>query len=478
MNGSVRVVAVALVVVLAGCAAPVADFQDTGQDDTVGEYEDPTLTVEGELPVDANRTLERVETLLEVDIYPPTVYVEEPFRTSGPIGQDESSFYTVMGVGAFDPADVDGQLRVGGVASAMQAVYILPGENATAPEIEQVLVHEFVHTAQYQQNAPQRVLESMPPGHVGTTDGTLALTSLLEGGAVYVSSAYTERYDQPVDSERAVLSELYPNASPGTKLAWGPYYHGDRYVDAAVDSPATHWSVYDEPPVTMAQVLSGEPASASHSGDPISTFDLALETTNTTWQADHGATDVMGEFVLRTVLETELSAATSAEAAAGWQYDQLVPVETPNASATTGYTWAITFENDTTATTFEAATLQYLENRSEVAMVNGESLEAFENSTASDDQNATWLTDEYAFAVDRPDERTIVLFAGTESFVDLEATTATDDGSVSITLEGADTDSGTVQSIAESTIPESTMPEQTTAGSSQFGGGEHGVIAP
>ncbi|WP_254809132.1 hypothetical protein [Natronosalvus amylolyticus] len=473
MNGSVRVVAVALVVVLAGCAAPVADLQDTGNDDGGGEYEDPTLTVEGELPVDANRTLERVETLLEVEIYPPTVYVEEPFRTNGPIGQESSSFYTVMGVGAFDPDDVDGQLRVGGVASAMQAVYILPGENATAPEIEQVLVHEFVHTAQYQQHAPQRILESMPPGHAGTTDGTLALTSLLEGGAVYVSSAYTERYDQPVASEREVLSELYPNASPGTKLAWGPYYHGDRYVDAAVDSPATHWSVYDEPPVTMARVLSGGTGNASHSGDPLPTFDLDIETTNTTWQADHGVTDVMGEFVLRTVLETELSTATSADAAAGWQYDQLVPVATPGASGTDGYTWAITFADEANATTFESATVKYLENRSETAVIDGEPVGAFENSTVSDRRNATWLTDEYAFAIDRPDDRTVVLFAGNESFVDLEASTVTDEAGVSVTLEGADTDSETVESMAESTMPESTI-----SGPSQFGGSEQEVVAP
>lgn len=420
----IAVVAVVAILVLAGCTAPALE---EGLDDSVGDgtgavdsdpdpdsdpdIEASTLEVRGgTLPFEENRTLERVETLLAVEIRPPVVYVEEPLeRPRGP--RDPTSFEAVMGIDRPDPDDADGELRVGGVASPMQAVYVLPEDDASAAELERVFVHELVHVAQFQQDAPQRLRAAVPDAHRGTTDAELASLSVMEGAAVYGSAAYTERYDEPVEPEDEVVARLYDDAAPGTKLVWGPYHHGAAYVAERADEPADHWSLYDDPPVTMRGVLEGSPAT-----DALEPFEATLSPADAGWvQTD---SDVLGEYVLRQVLATELETDRSAEAARGWTYDRLLRVEHDDA-ALDGYAWTVRFEGADEADAFETAVRVTLAERHTSADGAG--------------TDATWTDEPYAFALESVDERTVAILAGSEAFVE-SASVDADGPDVRVTL--------------------------------------------
>lgn len=433
----------ALLVVLAGCAAPVADRapvengdgptganeteSSTGEDDERA-IEDDERTIEdetvdgldvrgGSLPFDENRTFDRVRTLLGVEMDPPIVYVEDPGTGPRAVHRDPSSFFAVMGLALPDADDANGELDVGGVASPLQAVYVIPDEDAAPSEVERVLVHELVHAAQFQEDVPRRIVAKIPARHVDTTDGRLTYASLVEGSATYGSSAYTERFADGIDPEDEVLARLYADASPGTRLAWGPYHHGARYIDDRVDAPDDHWAVYDDPPVTMRQVLHGEAGSDRE----LDGFAVGADADGA-WEPTE--TDVMGEFVVRTILETRLPTDRSADAAAGWEYDGQARFSSDDTSLD-GYAWAVRFEDDENASEYEAALADYLEARADSIEVDGEAVDA---ASTDDRGNATWYADEYAFEVATVDDRTVALTAGAEAFVDRASVESADEG--------------------------------------------------
>lgn len=425
----VAVAAVLAVVVLAGCVAPAVDApgepaEDETAEPVVDDREEPPLEVRGgTLPFEENRTLERVETMLEAELRPPVVYVEEQPDTSR-MPRDPTSFYAVMGIDRPDPADSDGELRVGGVASPMQAVYVMPEDDAPPAEIERVFVHELVHATQFQQDAPQRLRANVPDYHRGTTDADLARLSVMEGAAVYGSSVYTDRYDAPVEPEDELVERLYDGAAPGTKLVWGPYHHGHAYVDERFDDPADHWTLYDDPPVTMRGVLEGSPAT-----DALEPFDARLSAADSGWE--RADADVMGEYVLRQVLETELETGRSADAASGWTYDRKLRAEHDEADLD-GYAWSIRFEGADEADAFEAAAREYLTERSERELTDGD---------------AAWTDGPYAFSLESVDDRTVTIVAGNESFV-TAATVDAAGSDVRVDLEG-DAGTGADGSLAD-----------------------------
>ncbi|MFP9191915.1 hypothetical protein [Natronosalvus vescus] len=430
----ITTLAVLLVVVLAGCAAPMADpGAETGTETSLEESTESELEIRDDLPFDADRSFERVQAMLGVTMQPPAVYIEEPLDPPGSSDRDPSSFYAVMGVPAPDPADIGPELRVGGVASSMQAVYLLPEDDATPAELEQVFVHELVHIAQFQQQAPQRIESSIPASHRGTTDATLTTTSLIEGAAVSVSSAYTTRYDLPVGTEREILERYYPKASAGTQLQWGPYHFGSQYVDAVADSPADHWQVYETPPVTMQELREGEPAITTGE-TTLETVDITVDDDHPEWAFDPFEDDVMGVFALERVLATELSAETATDATAGWAYDRVRRASADD-DRVDSYVWAVRFEDDTSADRFEATAERYLESRStSIETITTESNATSDGTASTEDR---WFTDSYAFGLERADERTVVLVGGDRTFLE------------SVTVEGTAWDGDVRVSLAE-----------------------------
>lgn len=431
MNRRLLIVAVVAVVCLAGCAAPVANHEptptETAERGATADEPDETEGVDvrgGSLPFDGNRTYERIQAVLGTSFEPPVVYVEEPAGSSTDVYRNPASFLAVMGVGLPDPADSRDDLGVGGLTNQFGTVYVLPAEDAASGDIEATLAHEFVHVAQFERGVPRQARAEIPVEHRDTTDGMLAHRSTIEGAATYSASAYVERYDLGVAPEDAVLEDLYPNASSGTRMIWGPYFHGSRYVDERADSPADHWSVYDDPPVTMREVLHGGQASTT----ALEPFDVRVDSADANWESR--GRDVMGEFVLRQVLGTELSDDRSADGAAGWEYDRRVDFANAEAPID-GYAWTIRFTDGANATAAEDALAAYLDSRAETATVAGRSVDG-----AVDDGNRTravWRTDEYAYSLVAVDERTVTVLAGAEAFVE-SATVESSDGAVRVVV--------------------------------------------
>ena len=458
----------AFLVVLAGCGAPVADSADVDEpdvradgaaadteptadgdseqgsdddrderdEDEADELDDSSAGLEvrgGELPFDENRTFERVQELLEVEMRSPVVYVEEPLTTPRGAQRNPSSFYAVMNVSLPDPGDTGDEFGVGGVASAMNAVYVMPGDDADPAEVERVLVHELVHAAQFQQRVPQQFHDSVPPAHRGTTDADLASVSVMEAGAVYGSTAYTDEYDADVEPEGTLLERLYPDASPGTKLVWGPYYYGYQYVDERYDSPAEHWALYEDPPVTMRAVMAGDRGSETE----LEPFGVRLAAGDTDWRlAD---TDTKGAFVTKQVLGTELEAAESRDVANGWAYDRLARVGHDDVDLD-GYAWSIRFETADDAEAFDAAVTDYLDSRATSVTVAGESIDG--DVPVAERESATWYADGYAYALSSIDDRTTTILAGPDAFVESATAEAAGETDVRIVVE-ADPDDAT-----------------------------------
>ena len=497
----------ALLVVLAGCAAPVADSSERADvagpdvdDDSVSETastaddepedgessdgddasdepdppgEDPEVPDDpdddadvpdgeeidevdglevrgGELPFDENRTFDRVQELLEVELRPPVVYVQEPFATPRGVERNPSSFYAVMNVSLPDPDDTGDELGVGGVASAMNAVYVMPGDDADPAEVERVLVHELVHAAQFQQRVPQTFHDSVPSAHQGTTDADLAYVSVMEAGAVYGSSSYTDAYDADVEPEGELLERLYPNASSGTKLVWGPYYYGYQYADERYDSPAEHWDMYDDPPVTMRAVMEGDRGSEAD----LEPFGASLAARDTGWRL--AETDTKGAFVTKQVLGTELEAAESRDVASAWTYDRLVRASHDDV-ALDGYAWSIRFETADDAEAFDAAVTEYLDSRAENVEIDGEGVD--DDVPADERENATWHADGYAYALSSVDDRTVALLAGPDAFVESAAVESVGQSDVRVVVD-ADRDerASSIPAPAVGSVPTATAP--------------------
>lgn len=428
------VLAVALLAVFAGCTAPVADSQSEvadaetesvpaadrdGASEPIEDDSNESLEVRtGSLPFDGNRTLDRLETVLDVGIDPPTVYVEEPVDRGDATYRDSSSFFAVMGVPLPDPNDIE-TFHVGGAAGQRQDVYVLPSENASDDEIEQVLAHELTHAAQFQRNATGRTFSSIPADHRDTTDAQYVYLSLLEGSAVYAASTYADAHLADVEPEGERLARAYANASEGTKLQWGPYYHGSAYVAERADSPADHWEVYDDPPYTMRQVMDADPETGTESETDLEAFEATVASDGSDWRAiavgtGTGDSDVFGAFVLRTVLETELAENRSEAAAAGWEYDRVRRFSSEEA-AIDGYAWTVRAGDEANASTLEDAFAAYLASRSDEVAVDGAAIDG--DPEPADRSDAVWFDGEYAFSLERLDDRTVAVIAGSPSFV-------------------------------------------------------------
>ena len=477
MRGTVPI-ALAVLVVLAGCAAPVADPPGSSSPKAVGtestvahadvggtpvtdrddaavdgeetadpEYDGPSTTgLEvrgGDLPFEENRTFERVQDLLEVELRSPVVYVEEPLSTPRGVERNPSSFYAVMNVSLPDPDDAGDELGVGGAASPMNAVYVMPDDEADPEEIERVLVHELVHAAQFQERIPQAFEAAVPTAHRGTTDADLTYVSVMEAGAVYGSSAYTAAADVDVDPEGAVLERRYPEAAPGTRLVWGPYYYGYQYVDDRYDSAAAHWEMYDDPPVTMQGVMTGAPGSETD----LEPFDARLAAGDTEWSLTEA--DTKGAFVAKLVLGTELETSESRAVVSGWEYDRLLRADHEGEDGD-GYAWSLRFDRPDDAEAFEAAAVDYLEARATDTEVDGESIDGDVSTEVA--PAVTWHAEDNAYALSSVDDRTVTILAGSEAFVEAATVEPAGSSDVRVVVDSDREDAPAIDDRAETTV--------------------------
>jgi hypothetical protein len=343
-----RALALCALLAVAGCAAPAGQTPATSAPTTDAPTTNATTTpqsttppdgvgapehvvVDGDLSVDANQTFDRVAALLDAD-YAPTRVIVDDLSGRGPATYSQLPFFAAFGVSGPDAAG----MGAAGLTTLDATVYLSPSA-ADSARVEQVLAHEFVHVAQ--------VREDLVPwfegaaGAARSIDEQFARRALVEGGAVFVTDAYTRAHQPGLDSQSGRLAAAYANASAGGRVAYGQYHFGARYANATLDDPDELPQLYDDPPETAENVL--------HPGTDDEPVALDVSVAAESFDRERSQTRRAGEFLARVVLRQTANRSTARQAAAGWGNDRVVAFDTPNGSSVAWVTrWDTTDDAD------------------------------------------------------------------------------------------------------------------------------------
>ncbi len=399
---ALRAVALAALLVLAGCGAGVDEpattnspadastdtttatatataptapdtTSTTSTRTTTPSGDGPDITLHGgELGFDHRRTWTRVESLLDADATPPSDVYLRPNDTLGTGFDDVDSafFRRVTGV---SPPDEEAEPRVTGISLATGG--------ASPRYVEYVLAHEYAHDVQFERVQDTAVMRAAFEADDHQTERVSG--AIIEGGASYVADEYVREYRPDAFADVRRDEPSYRNMTTVGKYAFAPYHFGRRYVAARADSPADHWRVYDSPPETTEQLLHDY----SPDEEPPRNLSVAVRPGDGA-RADRNQT--MGELFVRLTLTSELPEDDAARAAAGWGADELVTVEDGgNAS----YAWVLRWDDEANASEFETAFERFLDERAER-------------------RDGTWTANGTAFDLRRASDDTVVVLVG------------------------------------------------------------------
>jgi len=381
MERPLALLAVVVLAALAGCAvvAPAADTTPGPEGSTSAADRTTVQVGNGTLPVDATAPFYRVRNLTDrPHVDPPTVGVRN-FTEAKEFDPTWNTRQVALG---FRNVSLRPEAP-GGVTFGLSGdVYLHPGKGDPG-QVEQVLAHEYVHTVQFRSG----MVSALAGGGRDrrTTESESVQSMLAEGGAVYVTDAYSRRYlpEEPPQSER--LQSLHDGGVPSERLFYGQYVHGAAYVGGVIDEPAALASVYENAPTTTEQILHG----LDPQEEPRATLDVDAGS-GERWRPI--ANDTYGEFYLRTALETELDADVARTAAAGWGQDVITIYGEDGVRVAEGWVWTIRMDDADEADELAEVMETYADRR--------------------DDDS------ERAFAASRPDERTVALAFGAPAFVE------------------------------------------------------------
>lgn len=351
-----------------------------------------TVRVEnGTLPVNASLVFHRVEELLGVDANPPVITI----NPSGYHGAtpDPDPFERLVGLARPDVPLPNLTYRAGGSGEFVVLLFTNTTLEEVPPEdLEVTLAHEFVHVIQDQRRWADGSL--FPDG----LDPEVQ-TALIEGGAVYVSDVYAQRYGVTKADGRTPIDHRANDYR--TRPAWilpatADYYFGGRYLDRRLDDPGELWDAYADPPSTMEGVIHGPGV------EPARPLSVTVDAPG--WIVNRRGPQ--GEHLLRASLRSELPREDAAAAATGWGNDSLVRFD---ADGDTGFAWVLRWDDAAEADEFEDALRRFADRRR--GTVDG------------------------SFAVVRATPETVALLAGPASFV--RATNVTGaGGNVTVTVDG------------------------------------------
>lgn len=415
--------AVLALVVVAGCTAPARSGSGATGDATPAttggnSTPDRTIAVEnGTFGFDANRTFDRVQTVLGSDVRrPDTVLLVDPpdRRTDASNGTNGSSlppFWTAMGVD-YRPTERNGSSGIPGNADGttgrLGTVTLATGTNETTTRF--VLAHEFVHFVQFSNGRRRQVAREVP---LRTTDGTFVRHSLVEGVAVFATDAYVDRYLSTNRTNHEVYPKIRDRSRPGGLERYGNswYIYGYRYVDGRIDDPRNADRIYEHPPTTSEQVIHGY---APGEEPP---RNLSVNVSGAGDRFRHVGDDRMGEAFLRVALQNGLNRSAADRAAAGWGTDDLRIYRSDRRA---NFVWTLRFDDRANATEFDRLFREYLDargNRSGDVWVVGNDTFDFRHVGPASGSD------------------TVVVLIGSDRFVE-NAQVAGENGNVSVTLSG------------------------------------------
>jgi hypothetical protein len=357
---------------------------------------DDTATIEnGTLPVNATLAFNRVESLTGTDVDPWRVNVtnlSEWRRGVQRVGA--SPLNRALG---FENVSTDWSEPTGLTTNGV--VYIHPGDGTPA-KTERVLAHEYAHLVQYRTTIfPWQGRLSQPRL---TTDLRKTRRSLVEGGAVFVADAYTDRY-LGIQSNTAYARGLYRNGSATIRSALAPYVFGSQYVEYRIDDPANLSAAYESYPRTTEQVIHNY----SRAEEPPA--NLRVNATAESEQWTYLGNNTLGEMTTRAALDTELDRERAAAAAAGWGTDRLGVYQHATNESRYGWAWVMRWDNASETDELQSALSTY---------------------TSAREGNS-----ETAFRVETVDDETVAVVFGDSRFVE-GAEVAGTDGNVTVSVAG------------------------------------------
>ena len=210
-----------------------------------------------------------------------------------------------------------------------EELYVIQDVAEFTPAQEITLAHEYVHALQQQHFDIHTMAEAVKED----SDAEGAHAALIEGGATFAEIQYLFEY-LTFEQQRQVFENIpdSPVFDASTYFIQQsllfPYNSGSEFILALQGSG--QWAhindAYDNPPVSTEQVLHPEKYLARENPVAVSLPNLANILGEEWMQID---TDVMGEFVLRTYLETLTNVGIAADAAAGWGGDRFTLLKGP-----------------------------------------------------------------------------------------------------------------------------------------------------
>lgn len=382
-----------LVIVLAGCTAPIAPPAGNGTSQTTGTPSATTQTssqadiqVEnGTLAVDEDRLFQTVVGMLDTDAAPPDTIVFESDRAMAIASDPMPPFARLMGIRRPPGASRTGTAL--GYVGDPSTVHVHEKLQDDDRQARLTLVHEYSHVVQRRNGVMQTVSSNITASQ--TTDGTVVTRSTIEGAATAVTTAYWERSIETGTSPAATMESAYEGTSGARQWLYAPYHFGYRYVDERTRTVADIDDVYRNPPRTSEELIHELPPGS----EPVPSLAVAIDSKS--WERN--GTDRTGELFVRVALDTELSSATAERAAAGWGNDVRVAIDHDDGGR--AYVWALRWDDARNATAFDGAMTDFLEDR----------------GTRTD--GGYWIDDGDAFSTTQVSTETIVVVAGNQSFV-------------------------------------------------------------
>lgn len=226
-------------------------------------------------------------------------------------------------------------------------------------------VHEFVHNLQQQHFD----IHALGEEREENTDMGFALSALIEGDAELAQAAYIVGF---LDDEqrRSLVQEFmsfdlsFLAGAPEVILEqFGfPYVEGADFVEQVFDTGgrAAVDAAFADPPVSTEQVLHPEKYMAGEVALTVALPDVAAALGDERTELFR---DTVGEFLIRVILDLELSSTRASTVAAGWGGDSIALH-----SDTTGRVlavWVIAWDDSNEAQEFADAFVSHVERRSE-----------------------------------------------------------------------------------------------------------------
>ena len=283
---------------------------------------------------------------------------QDLYAVLGIVGEETDLFDLLL--------DLYGEQVVGLFDTEEEQLLIVSDQDELGPVDILTYAHEYLHGLQQQYFDIRSAREELK----GNSDRSLAYRALVEGDATIVETVYAFQHltDEQRDQLRETIDEFPSDALTSAphlvqRFFYFPYVEGPQFVFNLFIS-ANDWGAvndaYDELPSSTEQVL--HPEKYTSREDPVEvTLPNLTDALGEGWAL--ATEDTLGEFFVRTYLETHIDAEQAALAAEGWGGDGYALMRGPGGQRLVHA--LISWDSEVDAQEFHDAFLQLMVARSD-----------------------------------------------------------------------------------------------------------------